>query len=275
MEYDGVSRASCLGVYDHRSKFGDLLWPDRFGVDEVERLKLELGSYSAAGQLQQSPSPIGGGLIRESWFKLFNRHKNVPEMIHVVQSYDTAFTEKTSGDPTACCVFGVFYNRETHRKEVLLLDCWTEHLAYPDLRRKVSQSWDKTYAGGAAADVVLIENKGSGMSLIQDLRRTVISIRDYNPGKADKTARVHRVAPLLEAGLLSVMEGKSGEASKYASQLLDQATRFPTGAHDDLVDALTQAFIYLQDGGFLKLDEDYEPPADPYVKQRTQNPYAM
>lgn len=275
MEWDGEKRTTILGAYDKREVVGELLCPDRFGDEEVNRLKVNLGTYGSAGQLQQQPAPTGGGLIKVDHFNIWPIGRSFPKITHIVQSYDTAFTEKTDGDPTACAVFGIYEN-DKGCKNVLLLDAWTKHLSYPDLRKTVADSWGKTYAGGSYPDVVLIEEKGSGQSLIQDLRRTGISIRAYNPGRADKLSRLHRIAPLLEAGILSVPRSNSGTGyAAWANELIMQATKFPVASHDDLVDALTQAMIYLQDGGFLRLKEDFEEKKSPYLKKELYNPYMV
>jgi hypothetical protein len=72
-EYEGRSRATSIGFVDPRQNHDDLLWPERFGKKEIEQLKLNLGSYAAAGQLQQRPSPPEGGLIKRHWFRFFQR----------------------------------------------------------------------------------------------------------------------------------------------------------------------------------------------------------
>jgi predicted phage terminase large subunit-like protein len=198
----------------------------------------------------------------------------LPKLSYVLQSYDTAFTEKTSGDPTAHTCWGIFSTEEG--KCVVLLDAWQEHLGYPDLRKKMYSDYSAVYGDkDKSVDAVLIEEKGSGISLAQDLRRARVPVKTYNPGRADKVTRVHSVAPLLEAGLVYIPESKKriGSFPTWADQLIHQLMLFPNGEHDDLVDTMSQALIFLRDSGMLSLDEakwvrEYEPP-----KERT-NPYA-
>ena len=263
-----------LGWEDPRKEDGELLWPDRFGRKEIDQLKLQLGDYGASGQLQQRPSPAEGGLVKRSWFKTIKTSDPLPKIQFVLQSYDTAFTERTSGDPTAHTCWGLFATNEG--KRIVLLDAWQEHLGYPDLRKKMYDDYKAKYGDKEkTVDAVLIEDKGSGISLAQDLRRAGVPVRTYNPGRADKVTRLHAATPFIEAGMVYIPESKKREGSfpTWAEQLITQVMVFPNGEHDDLVDTMTQAIIYFRDSNMLTLDEgkfeeDYAPP-----KPRI-NPYA-
>src|SRR5690606_37727721 len=70
-EYEGSRRATSIGWNDPRTEPGELLWPARFGAAELASLKRSLGSYAAAGQLQQRPAPAGGGMIKRWWFRFW------------------------------------------------------------------------------------------------------------------------------------------------------------------------------------------------------------
>lgn len=296
MEFEPSRRCkTSLGFTDPRVKADELLWPDRFDRKSVESLKRSLGAYGTAGQLQQRPSPAGGGILKPEHFELWPANKELPDLFFVLQSYDTAFTEKTTGDPTACTVWGVgeHYVNKVKTRFAILLDAWTEHIAYPQLRTKVMDDYAAEYGGlkqkngkpdplhpPRKTDVVLVEEKGSGQSLVQDLRQANVPVRGYNPGKADKLARAHVVSPLLEAGIVYVIESKRdpGQPVTWARPLLTQSEEFPNGEHDDLVDTMTQALIYLRDAEFLQLDE--VPPDEPSevdyhdLRQGKRNPYA-
>ena len=284
-EYDSVRRKTSLGEYDPRKVAGELICPERFGHDEIEVLKVLLGTYGTAGQLQQRPSPAGGGIIKIEHFRLWPAAKPIPDLFFIVQSYDTAFTEKTSGDPTGCCVWGVFEYEK--RRHVLLLDCWNEHLGYPALKQRVMDDWQARYGGekdnvmkpSRKPDVILVEAKGSGQSLLQDLRLSNIPAVPYNPGKADKVSRAHMSTPLLEAGIFWVLESNKnkGRVRTWVQPFLDQLERFPAGEHDEMVDCWTQATIYLRDAGQLEVavvPDDEPDDIDYTVKQKARiNPY--
>jgi predicted phage terminase large subunit-like protein len=285
-EYDGKVRRTVLGPYDPRKKVGELICPERFGPEELTRLKQSLGEYGASGQLQQDPVPAEGGILQTKHFKLWPHSDPMPQLEFVLQSYDCAFTEKNTGDPTACTVWGIF----THKgeKQAMLLDAWDEHLGYPALRSKVIDDWTSEYGGSTGAqkgyptrprrpDRVLVEAKASGQSLIQDLRVARVPVLGYNPGNADKVARAHQAAPVLELGIIWVPEsGKNpGQAVSWASAFLKQIAKFPVAEHDDYVDTFTQAMIYFKNERMLALPYavDVEPPRRAPDRERV-NPYA-
>lgn len=285
-EYDGVIRRTVLGPYDPRKKQGELICPARFGEEELTRLKQALGSYQASGQLQQDPVPSEGGILKTRYFNLWPHGTRLPPMEYVLQSYDTAFTQHTSGDPTGCEVWGVF----THKgvRNAMLLDCWDEHLSYPDLRKRVVDDWTTEYGAdtsrgegwqtrGRRPDRILVEAKASGQSLLQDLRLAKVPAVGYNPGNADKVSRAHQAAPILELGLLWVPESAKnpGQPVSWASAFMKQIAKFPVAEHDEYVDCLTQAVIYLKNDGLLGLPvaRDVDEPRAPQ-KERV-NPYAV
>jgi predicted phage terminase large subunit-like protein len=284
MRFEGKS-AKTSHPEDPRTKVGELLWPTLFPEDTVMVLEKRLGEYGASGQLQQQPNPPGGGILKTEGFQKWPVDKPLPVFQYVLQSYDTAFTEKTSGDPTACTVWGVFSSE--NKQNVMLLDCWAEHLSYPKLREKVISDWSATYGGKKddplnkprRSDLVLVEQKGSGQSILQDLRAANIPARGYNPGRADKITRAHSVAPILELGCLFIPESakQKGEFVSWARPMLSQLEKFPNGEHDDLVDTLTQGLIYLRDSGLLELEYSElidEPEEVDYSHAKRVNPYA-
>lgn len=281
-EWDGVKRSTSLGNYDPRTKKGEFLWPELYDQKALEPIKASLGEYGTAGQLQQAPSPAGGGIIKVDNIHLWPAREPIPPLQYIVQSYDTAFTEKNTGDPSACTVWGVV---QRHGQNVaLLLDSWAEHLAYPDLRSRMIEEYQERYAGGEddignpprRPDLVLIEQKASGQSLLQDLRQANIPVRGYNPGRADKVTRAHMIAPLIDIGAVYVMESakNKGKPVSWARELLEELEKFPAGEHDDRVDCTTQALIYLKDAGFLEL-EFVDDDEDEYWEKPTGNPYAI
>jgi predicted phage terminase large subunit-like protein len=282
-EFDGKRRKTSLGYYDKRVNEGELLWPARFGQAEIDKLKNVLGSYGVAGQLQQEPAPSGGGIVKTDLFRLWTNTKALPPFEYIIQSYDTAFTASTQNDPTACSVWGIFFWEGVYN--VMLIDAWSDHLEYPDLRARVIKEWSAKYAGdkndptnkARSPDLCLIEKKGSGQSLLQDLSQARVIVAEYNPGNADKVSRTHMITPLLDAGLVWVPESKRGDTwPTWADGMMQQLSRFPNAEHDDYVDTLSQALRYIRDAGYLSLsrsnryDDDVRPPAPPVI-----NPYAQ
>lgn len=255
-----------------------LLWPERFGEEEVKQLETALGEYGTSGQLAQLPAPSGGGILKSKHFKMWPKGKELPFFDFVIQSWDTAHTEKTTGDPSAMLVWGVA--KVDNKQCAILLDAHSEHMSYPNLKKKVIEEWGARYGENSRrADLILVEQKASGQSILQDLRQVSIPARGYNPGKADKITRAHATAPILETDVIYIPESTAepGKFAKWARPFLKEVEIFPAGEHDDLVDCFTQAIIYLKDAGWLAnpgYEEDEEAEyADDNAPRR--NPYSQ
>ena len=280
-------RQTSIGWRDPREKEGQLLWPEMFADKSVRKLKKRLGEYGSAGQLQQRPAPEGGGILKVDHFQKWPHTSKIPSFELVVQSYDTAFTEDTINDPTACSVWGLF--RWKNLKCAMLVDAWSEHLSYPKLRTRAIRDWHATYGGDEAdpmrskprkTDLVIVEKKASGQSLIQDLNAAQVPFFAYNPGNADKISRAHQSAPVLELDCLFIPESKKtpGHFVSWAQPFVRQLERFPNDQHDDYVDTFTQFIIRSRDEGWFDLDVADADPVEEVdyraKKKRKRNPYS-
>ena len=86
--------------------------------------------------------------------------------------------------------------------------------------------------------MILIEQKGSGMPLTQELRRMGIPVTPFTPGKgADKFTRMHSCAPVFESGMVWCPD------RNFAEEVVEECASFPNGEHDDLADSMTQAIL--------------------------------
>ena len=278
-EYEGSTAKTSIGWSDPRKVKGELLWPERFGQDEIDALKAALGTYGSAGQLQQRPAPEEGGIIKGHWLRTWEAGKPLPTFNYVVQSYDTAFTASTENDPTAMSCWGVFNDDKTGWG-VMLLDCWEEFLEYPALRKKCVAEWSAVYGhDDAKVSAVLIEEKGSGIPLIQDLRRAGVPVQAYNPGRADKVQRMHSISHLVEGGKVWIPESsrRKGDFVDWSWALVRQLLMFPNATRDDYCDTFSQVLALLRDQQWIVTDADRDLDPDPYPKDSTPrvNPYAM
>jgi predicted phage terminase large subunit-like protein len=229
--------------------------------------------------------PEESGVIKREWFRLWPHDRPLPRFEYVVQSYDCATSDKTKNDPTACAVWGVFKPSPDQPMSVMLIDCWTEHMQYPELRPRVVDEYSSIYGDenewghGKKVDMVLIEDKSAGISLIQDLQRARLPVRAYNPGNADKMMRLNIVSPIIAKGRVWIPESSKwpGRPRDWAEPLIQQLCAFPEVRHDDLVDATTQALRVLRDSGFISIDPP-PPDDDIYIdetKPQRVNPYAI
>lgn len=229
-----------------------------------------------------------GKVVSRSMFKLWpaytaDGHPNpFPDFEFIVMSLDCAFSEKTHNDPTACTVWGVFKPLDSPMS-VLLIDAWAEHLSFPDLKPRVIEEFYTSYGEGKKAkkpDLMIIEDKAAGISLIQELARAGLPCRAYNPGRADKMQRLQISAAIIDAGRvwLPESESRSNMVKSWAEGFLSQICSFPDSAHDDYVDTTTQVLRILKDMGWLDIDppplyDDDDDYAD-YTKPKRVNPYA-
>jgi len=213
---------------------GDLLWPEKFDKPALEELKKEsnLGSRGASAQLQQEPVPEGGSIVRREWWKWYGKDA-LPQFDFVVQTWDTAFKTASASDWSVGITIGY-----VEGGGAFVLDRWRARVEFPDLKRAALAAFDK-YKPVA----VWIEDKASGQSLIQELKReTAMPILPISVDR-DKVARVNAISPVIEAGLVHLPEGVA-----WAQELVDEFASFPDGAHDDQVDSLSQALqkIFLE-----------------------------
>jgi len=98
---------------------------------------------------------------------------------------------------------------------------------------------------------LLIEKKATGAPLIYELRAMGIPVMEYTPSKGqDKIARLNSVSDIIASGKVWVPR------TRWAEELVDEVAAFPSGEHDDLVDATTLALMRFRQGGFLRLPSD-------------------
>lgn len=237
-------------TYDNKDNL-----PQKFFDELVQYEGTALGRQELHGEVIDLEEM---GIYKRSWFKLWPHDRPVPAFELVVLTYDTGFTEKTQNDPTACLAWGLFPASEGSRNyNALLCDAWTENLQYPDLRHRAITAYETKYGPGEKKpDIVLVEEKGSGISLIQDLRRAGLPVRSYNPGRADKIQRAHSVSHLVKDGALWIPESaqpkRRGQFRDWAEPFVEQCVFFPNVVHDDYVDAMTQFLALMRDTQYMQ-----------------------
>jgi len=266
---------------DPRTEDGELLCDTRFSRGVVEDLKRRLGPYAAAGQLQQSPTPRGGGIIKDEWWKRWNS-TNFPQFSFVLASLDTAYTEKEENDPSALTIWGVF--EENDNPKVMLIYGWEDRLPIKELVDKVTWTCSKGPIPGIPlkladghflqkvprfrVDRLLIEAKAAGHSVAQELHRLhsfndqfgveLVNIgKSTNRGGGDKISRLYSVQHLWAEGLI-YMPFVEPYGYKWANEIVDQISIFPRGPHDDFVDTASMAIRYLRDSGMLRRQVEYD-----------------
>ena len=263
MEFDGQRYESSIGLDDPRKKKGELLWPAHVDIKGLNRLKRRLTPYGQAGQLQQRPTPPGGAILKDFWWRVWEKDRPMPECEYVVQVYDTAFEAKEESDYSARTTWGVFrYNDRTRQEgegrwNVVLLERWRDRVLFPELKAEAKASYDHW-----DPDQVLIEAKASGKPLVQELARIGVPVKEWAvvrraKGKeVDKVTRAHMASVMLHNGVVWYPEGR-----KWALEVVNECAAFPKSAHDDLTDTVTMVLIWLRRLGYVELGDD--PDDDP------------
>lgn len=228
-EYEPTNYVTSIGWKDPRTKAGELLWPQRFNREWVDNLKVTLGSYGAAGQLQQRPAPEGGGIFQREWFDIV---RHVPPGARYVRYWDKAGSDD-SGDYTVGCLMartpdGTYYVADIVRGR------WSAM----QRERIIKHTAEKD---GQSVEVWVEQEPGSGgkesaQATIRNLAG--FTVRAERP-TGDKVTRADPMAAQAEAGNIKLVE------AIWNRDFLDELSLFPYGKHDDQVDAAAGAFSKL------------------------------
>lgn len=203
-------------VYER--KIGELLWPERFPLAVVASLKADLGTRAHEGQYQQRPSPRGGTIIKEAWFKYWNVKPD--HFDQIIQSWDMSFADTK----TASFVVGQVWGRVGARK--LLLDEFRNRVDFVDAVKAVramSMKWPVSHAK-------LVENKANGPAVISTLKQEIDGLIAVEPD-GDKAARMYAVSPDYEAGNVEVPNPEMDDY-KWVRDHVAEICRFPSKPND-------------------------------------------
>ncbi|MDX6713173.1 MAG: hypothetical protein QOH96_4189 [Blastocatellia bacterium] len=209
---------------------GEALHPEREPLEVLSNIREIQGEYNFAGQYQQAPSPLGGGMVRAGWFKSYSE-ADVPSRFDLVfQSWDTANKPTELSDYSACTTWAA---KDSH---LYLLHVYRKRVSYPDLKRAVREQ-----AEAFSAKTILIEDKASGTQLIQDLvSEGVHSVQRYEP-VMEKIMRMHSVTATIENGFVHLPN-----QAEWLAEYMHELATFPRGKFDDQVDSTSQALDWFK-----------------------------
>ena len=205
-----------------------LLHPERFSLKSIANYKKVLGSRGYAGQYKQKPVDEESAIIKKSWFEIINEpieedYKSIVWHFFI----DSAYTEKKKNDPTGIILVGKLNN------EIIISKAWKFYLAFPDLIKKIVALM-RVY--GSDRTKIYIEPKASGLSIIQQLKRsTRFNIIQIKPPKDSKEVRLNSIAPQVEAGRVFLIKDNWNE------DFLTEVSGFPVAPHDEYPDLLGYA----------------------------------
>jgi predicted phage terminase large subunit-like protein len=222
---------SLMGPRCFERRRGEALHPAREPLAMLDQIRRTIGEYNFAGQYQQAPSPLGGGLVKAAWFRHYTAAET-PQFERVVQSWDTASKATELSDFSVCTSWGI------HGKNLYLLDVLRRRLEYPELKRAVREQYERL-----RPSVVLIEDKASGTQLIQELiREGLYAVTRYQP-QSDKIMRMHAQTAMIENGFVHIPD-----TAPWMAAYLHELTSFPKGRHDDQVDSTAQMLDWFKRG---------------------------
>jgi len=225
---------------------GNPLWPQFWSLAELEALREELPNSKWQAQYQQNPVGNESAIVKRDWWKWWEKD-DPPVCDYILQSWDTAFEKTQRADYSAGTTWGIFACEEDNfAPNIILLNTYKKRVEFPDLKRDVMREYNEY-----EPDSLIVEKKASGAPLIYDLRAMGIPVQEYTPGKGqDKIARLNSVSDIIASGKVWVPR------TRWAEELVDEVAAFPSGEHDDLVDATTLALMRFRQGGFLRLPSD-------------------
>ena len=225
---------------------GNPLWPEFWSMDELSKLRQELPNSKWMAQYQQQPTSEQSAIVKREWWKIWEK-EDPPPCDYILQTWDTAFEKNTRADYSACTTWGIWYNPDDNDlPNIILLNSFKERMEWVELKKTAFQhykDWEP--------DSILIEKKATGAPLIYEFRAMGIPAQEFTPGKGqDKISRLNAVSDLIASGKVWVPQ------TRWAEELVDEIASFPSGEHDDLVDATTLALMRFRQGGFIRLPSD-------------------
>jgi predicted phage terminase large subunit-like protein len=285
-------------ILDRGEKTERSMWPGYWKLPELKATLEEIGEAKFSAQYQQKPTSEQGAILKRELWKKWGHDTNTdlavgksscpsaqhagawakgdpPACDFIIHSWDTAQKKTERADYTAMTSWGVFKTealelgdpldpndesahplRPRRLKTVnnlILLSAYKERLSFPELKARIKQFYDED-----SPDTLLIEDKGSGISLIQEFRSMGIPVENFSYGRGskklpnDKIARANLVTDIFASGYVWAPE------TRFAEAVIEECGEFPNSEHDDYVDTVVQALLRFRTGGFIRTANDEE-----------------
>jgi phage terminase large subunit-like protein len=244
---------------DPRKKKGELVNPERFGQNETDAEKEAMTEVDYEAQYNQDPEAGGGIILKRAYWRQWvwpdghpkaGKAMPMPPFDMVFQVYDTAFKEKQTNDFSARTTWATFQHAEPGQRattHMMLMERMNERLTFPDLKTdaiRAYKAWEP--------DHVLIEDKASGQSLIQEFEEAGLPVWKVAAGPEDDVYRAHMVAPILKGGRVWYVP------RDWAYEVIAQCAKFPLAQFTDMTITVVIGLAFLRRMGQIDLDEDEE-----------------
>jgi predicted phage terminase large subunit-like protein len=208
----------------------DTLHPDLMSRDQLDRIRRGMTEYLFAAQYQQNPEPPSGIIVKREWLKFYEPSEKPLKFEQVIQSWDTANKNTELAKYSVCTTWG------RNERHLYLLDVFRRKLDFPGLKKAV-----KDQISLHSPTIVLIEDKASGTSLIQELRSEGFSSIQAAPTiDGDKSMRLRAQTTRIEDGCV-LLPKEASWLNDYIRELIS----FPNLNDDDQVDSTVFALAWL------------------------------
>lgn len=202
-------------------------WPDQFKTEDLHRQRAS-NSYVFSGQMMQRPSPAGGGVFKDEWWRYYTQE---PAFEYRVIYADTAMKTGQENDYSVFQCWG-----KSKDGKAYMIDQVRGKWEAPQLRQQAIAFWSKHKANSnGVLRQMKVEDKVSGTGLIQQLKQEGIPIVGIQRDK-DKVTRGYDAAPMVESGNVYLPE-----SAPFISDFMHEVSNFPVGKHDDQVDPMMDA----------------------------------
>jgi len=210
------------------------LWPYKHSIEKLHEME-KANPYVFAGQYMQRPAPLGGGMFKEEFFKYYDL---LPPDIYQIKIYgDTAQKTKEQNDYSVFQCWGL-----SRTGGLYLIDQARGKWEAPELERILIQFWNKhkrSETKPVGAQVVKIEDKSSGSSLIQSIKfQQRIPIEGIQRN-TDKVTRAYGAVPYFASGYIH-LPANAEWINDYRQEFVN-FTPLMTHKHDDQIDPTIDA----------------------------------
>ena len=218
----------CPTVPDWREEPGEALCPQRYDVDDLERIREAVGSRDFASLYQQRPAPEGGNMFAPEWWQYYDWNTDMPDFSRVMLSVDATFTANNKSDYVVGTVVGQAGG------QFYVLDMVRAKLDVVGTMAMIARMYKRHSLSGT-----VIELAASGYAVYQMMQKKVPGLIGVKPEKS-KEARAAGIVPVVEAGNVYLPA-----SSPWLDSFINEFSLFPASKNDDMVDSLTMAINYM------------------------------
>lgn len=217
----------CEILEDWREEPGAALCPQRYTIEDLERIREAIGTRDFASLYQQRPAPQGGNMFDSNWWQYYDSSTPLPEFQRILLSVDCTFTDARTSDYVVGTVVG------QAGSNYYVIDLCRDKMDIIGTIAMISRMYKRYQLSGT-----VIELAASGYAVYQMLRNKVPGLIGFKPEKS-KQARASSIVPLVEAGNVYLPA-----SAPWLDSFINEFSLFPASKNDDMVDSLTMAINY-------------------------------